>query len=265
MTMGAAPHPAAIPLAALLRSQAARDGGRRRGTYRVQPQELDRLDASVLISDARVPVTLLDLSARGAGVRTDHAGGRILEQMAAAGATNQVSLELRLPDPGPPLCLSARMVQVSGDPDGLRIGLQLRPAQREAVEAWLLPLFNQRRALRVSAPPGKPLIVRVFDDQGEPLAEVRMVDLSVEGMGLELDDAAKAALSVGSAVALRFVVAGSREPVRLGAVVRHIGEDGDGQTVAGVAFDPDQGDATHARSRVGAYIVRRQLQMRRSR
>lgn len=263
--MGAAPHTADVPLEDLLgRRQAARSGGRRRGTYRVQSQELQQLQAHLRVGADRVPVTLLDLSARGAGVRADRAGTAALERAAAGGATNQMTLVLDLPD-GPGVHIGAQAVQASSDPDGLRLGLRLSPADREDLEARLLPLFNQRRALRVTPPARQPVAVRISDPQGEGIAEGALVDLSVEGMGLRLDADAAAAIRPGAQVGLRFVVAGSREPVRMGAVVRHVRPGPDGDRLVGLAFDPEHPDAAHARTRVGAYIVRRQLQMRRRR
>lgn len=262
--MGAENHPAEMPLERLLgRRQPTRAGGRRRGTYRVQSTELGQIHAALLVDGVKVGVTLLDLSARGAGVRTDKTGERALERAAAAGATNHITLELGLPGGGPTVASSAHAVQASTDPDGLRLGLRLAPADREALEARLLPLFNQRRALRVSPPPRQRVMVRVLDGTGERLGEGHMVNLSVEGMGLRLDDASADSLAVGDAVILRFVVSGSREPVRISARVRHIYATRDGAHIAGLAFDPDHEDAAHTRTRVGAYIVRRQLQMRR--
>lgn len=264
--MGAAPLSADVPLEDLLgRRQAARAGGRRRGTYRVQSPELGQLDAAIVLGEIRVPVTLLDLSARGAGVRTDRAGERALERAAAAGASNHIALELAPPGAGPAVRIGAHAVQAAPEAEGLRLGLRLAPAEREALEAHLLPLFNQRRALRVSPPARQPVSVRLLDPAGERLAEARMIDLSVEGMGVELEGAPAVALEIGAPVTLRFVVSGSREPVRLGAIVRHLRATGDGPLVVGLAFDPDHDDAAHARTRVGAYIVRRQLQLRRRR
>jgi hypothetical protein len=261
--MGAAQLPADVPLEDLLgRRQPARSGGRRRGTYRVQSQELQQLGAQLYVDGTCIAVSLLDLSARGAGVHAGRSAVAALEAAAAAGATNRMALRLELPD-GVGVRLHAQAVQASAGPDGLRLGLRLAPAEREALESHLLPLFNQRWALRVTPSPRHPVAVQISDPQGERIADAHMVDVSVEGMGLSLDADAARSLLRGDNVGLRFVVAGSREPVRLGAIIRHLRPGPDGTALVGVSFDPEPPDARHARTRVGAYIVRRQLELRR--
>ena len=136
-----------------------------------------------------------------------------------------------------------------------------KACQGVSLEAQLLPLFNQRRSLRVSTSGQHSIPVRVLGSDGARIAEAKMVDLSIEGMGIRLESSAD--MVVGARVNLQFQVGGSREPVDLNAVVRHIHPIGQAHGIVGCAFDPDHPATARARTRVGAFIVRRQLEMRR--
>ena len=256
-------HGSEAPLSALLTaSPAGPTAFRRRGTYRVHAPELHRLTAQVDVDGTRVPVELLDLSARGAGLRADSEGRAALEQAAGAGASTRMTLVVALPD-RPEVSLSAEAVQANPGGGGLRLGVRLSLADREHLESSMLPLFNQRQALRVTADPQAPMSVQISAEDGERLASARLFDVSMSGMGLTVEPGDASRLAPGQSVRLRFVVPGSPEPVRLGGVVRHIRAVAGTGHLAGLALRPDHPDEAHARTRLGAYLVRRQLQMRR--
>jgi len=244
-------------------SPPGRTGFRRRGTYRVHAPELHQLQARVDVGGTQVPVDLLDLSARGAGLRADGRGLAALQQVAGAGATTHMTLVVSLPDQ-PEVSVDAQAVQASPGGDGVRLGVKLSISDREQLESSMLPLFNQRQALRVGADPNAPLTVQISGENGEALASATLFDVSMTGMGLLVDAASLPSLSPERPVSLRFLVPGSAEPVRLGGTIRHARQLEDAGHLVGLALRPDDPDEAHARMRLGAYLVRRQLQHRRT-
>lgn len=262
--MGAPHDTADAPLEDLLaRKQSAREGGKRRGTYRVAAGQLLLLEAELQVGEAAIPVTLLDINAGGAGVLVAHAQGAALDAAAQALGPGSVKLTLWPDESKAPISLEAKAANVEQKPDGVRLGLRFEAeAARDAVDGDLLAMFNQRRALRVSPDPRRPIAVNVIRPGDAPVLEGEMVDVSVEGMAVRLPAEAAARLLPGAAVVLRFRLTGAKEAIRMAGLLRHV-RPGEGGVACGFAFDPAAPDLDQNRTRIGALIVRRQLSMRR--
>jgi hypothetical protein len=269
--MGFPPRDADAPFEDLLAlPQTPREPGRKRRNYRIQIEGLATERSSLRIIDTDVPVRIINISAAGAQVLIPV---EVLSTVdGSANTLSDLTLQFVLQGETQVITLPGRVANARPDPDGMRLGITFNTqvSARQGLAAKLLALLNQRSALRVTPSPKSVLRVLVCDLNGAKVGEGTLYDLSVEGVGLLVEDADTAQLMDRPSVILHLPIRPGRDPVVALAAPRHTrastSEDGgEAKTLCGFAFDYTSPESSDLRMRLGGYIVRRQLALARER
>ena len=153
----------------------------RRQQYRVGDLSDVPIWAEVVAEDSITPVTLLDLSFRGVGLRVE-AGG--------PSYTRGTKLVLRFfaGEESVPVMATATVRFVEYLEDFTRYGLYFDDTQSlsEQLPSWLVGTFNRRSAYRVTPAPGRPIEAKISRANRDEEIPAPLISLSASGCAVML-------------------------------------------------------------------------------
>jgi hypothetical protein len=244
-----------------------------RVVYRTVGSNLGVPNATLERGDIRVPVAILDIASRGAGLILARTQGPLLRQVLEGSALGELRLVLQGGLPDGTIVLPATYCAVSpyGDAIRLSVSFLVSAKQRRTLTDRLKESFNQRCGLRVAPDPGVPVGV-VVHLPGRTRGFVGVtVEVSVRGCRVALVGNQAAIQLAGAQVVVAFTFPGTDAPshVRAGVVWTETGgsrprgmPSGGVVTQVGVTFEwadaPDDGK-NPARVDVTRFVVDRQL------
>ncbi len=231
---------------------------RRRAEYRVELSETTDLAVAVTTRDGSpVAGQLIDVSASGAGVRFDAPDPPNLV------VGEHIDLVFTSDTLKEPLQVAARVQHRAEDPKegARRYGFRFLEPQRldTRLPADAHRLFNRRQAVRVVPDTFQPVRVTLQPGEDQPPVEVRLLNISVTGVGVSLQPALESMFAKCIQVSLTIDLPGSRRPVGLVGHIRYrrlVGE----RIHYGIEFDAELSPGfARTEDRLGKYVSRRQL------
>ena len=222
----------------------------RRQHYRVQPSAAERIEIALLANGLSPdPVRLLDLSAAGAGVELPETARGLL-------ATDQaVTLRVTSLRLLAPIDLQGLVCRVDETAPCPRVGLRFVDwrEHRALLHSDLRTLFNERGAFRATPDPLRRVRVEVQTPAGRRVGRLR--DLSVTGVGVELNDVGGA--QPGDAVGVTVVLPQPFSPVVALAEVRHV-HTGTRRPVMGLFLVTDRREEARMQREIAPWVMARQ-------
>ena len=153
-------------------------------------------------------------------------------------------------------------VRGSSGPHRIGIGFEDWEDSRRTLPLQLRSLFNQRQAFRVSVDVQAPIDVHIELEHRDTPLTARARDFSILGIGAWISHRDSEHFSVRQKLHVSFELPGHTAPIRVGAVVRHLGENGP-QRSLGLEIVADSRFDMDSRKALRDYVMHRQLQMRR--
>ena len=230
----------------------------RRAEYRVELSEATDLEVAVTASGGSpVAGRLLDISGSGAGVGFDTPNppnlivGQDIDLIFTSGTLKD------------PLHVAARVQHRAEDSKegSRRYGFRfLEPQQLDTrLPADARRLFNRRQAVRVVPDTFQPVRVTLQPSEDETPVEVRLLNISVTGVGVSLQPALEPMFAERIQVSITLDLPGRRRPVGLVGHIRYrrlVGE----RIHYGIEFDAELSPGfARTEDRLGKYVSRRQL------
>ncbi len=229
----------------------------RRRQYRVSPEFSDIVRIELLGPKVHArSVTLLDLSAGGAGVELPTGAKDLLQ----VGDLVQLRVSSdRLPAP---LDMHGRLSFVSPDARP-KIGIAFLEWRQHRVilDSELRSLFNEREAFRVEPDTKRPIDVVI--EQGAVRATARVRDISVLGVGLTAAASLVESLSPDRPVRLQIHLPEVRGAITVAGDLRHARVVDGASAVLGFRFEDAATLSPTARRAVGDYVMGRQREVAR--
>ncbi len=231
---------------------------RRRAEYRVELSETADLAVAVTTQDGSpVAGQLIDVSASGAGVRFDAPDPPhlVVGEQNALVFTSDTLKE--------PLIVAARVHLIYDYPieGARRYGFRfLEPQQLDTrLPADARRLFNRRQAVRVVPDTFQPVRITLQPGEDQLPVEVRLLNISVTGVGVSLQPAMESMFAERVQVSITVDLPGSRRPVGLVGHIRYRRLVGD-RIHYGIEFDAELSPGfARTEELLGKYVSRRQL------
>jgi len=223
----------------------------RRVEYRVARFEQLGLKVTLLVGDRRVSVELLDTTYSGAGILV----GPSFEGSPGL----PVLLEFEASALDEPMLVQGVVRHASETFSGQRLGIAFRDAREldGQLPSALVPIFNRRNCFRVTPMTNPGILVKCTAMEGHG-ATLRLLDLSLTGLGLIAGLPEERILRRGEVTTVRMDLPGGSAPiVALASVVYE--EMLPGGLRYGARFIPDQCDDFQSTEKaIGEYILNRQ-------
>lgn len=229
--------------------------------FRVQGRETP-LSAMLLVGHRSAPVTVLAISASGAGLFVTRDACRLLVDAARSDASCLKIRLMGIAGEGA-VTFGVRVIQHRVVPKGVRMALSfvIDAGARSVLQARLRAALNERVAVRVFPPADSLVRVRILLSDGRRLSGV-LRDASVMGLGLEVRS--PEAPTAGCAV-ITWVWLDDGEPVMVRAELVRVAtvSDREGDTLEGcwslgLCFAPNGEAACPGGMAISRYVVRLQ-------
>jgi hypothetical protein len=223
----------------------------RRIEYRVAQFERHGLRASILVGEHRVAVELLDTTYSGAGI--------LVGPSYSAEPGLPVLLEFSANALRDPMLVQGVVRHTKEVFSGQRLGVSFRDAREldGQLPPSLIPVFNRRNCYRVS-PVASPGLKAECTAMGDSHARMRLLDVSLSGVGLLAGLPEDRILQMGEVTTISFHLPNHPAPIVTLATVLYE-ESLPGGMRYGVRYIPDKCDDFQTTERaIGDYILNRQ-------
>ena len=230
----------------------------RRAEYRVELSETTDLAVAVTTSGGSpVAGQLIDISASGAGIRFDAPNPPNLV------VGQDIDLVFTSDTFKDPLQVAARVQHRAEDSQegSRRYGFRfLEPQQLDTrLPADARRMFNRRQAVRVVPDTFEPVRVTLQPSEDQPPVEVRLLNVSVTGVGVSLQPALETEFADSIQVNITLDLPGRRRPVGLVGHIRYRRLVGD-RVHYGIEFDAELSPGfARTQDLLGKYVARRQV------
>ena len=222
----------------------------RRQHYRVQPSRAERIEIALVTADLPPdPVRLLDLSAAGAGLELPESAQGALK------TDQEVTLRVLSDKLLAPIDLKGLVCHVDERAPRPCVGLRFVDwrEHRALLHSELRSLFNERAAFRASPPTNRRVRVEVQTPGGRMAGRLR--DLSVTGVGVELDELGGAV--PGDAVGVTVMLPPPFGLVVALAEVRHI-QTRERRPIMGLFLVTDRREEARLQREIAPWVMARQ-------
>ena len=201
---------------------------------------------------------LVDISVGGAALVLEDAARYTMRR------GDKVVLRFRSDRLRTPLEIPSQIYYVRGSSGPHRIGIGFDDWEdsRSTLPLQLRSLFNQRQAFRVSVDVQEPIDVHLELESRDTPLPARARDFSILGVGAWISHRDAELFFVRQNLHVSFELPGHSTTIRVGAVVRHLGETGP-QRSLGLEIIADSRFDMESRKALRDYVMHRQLQMRR--
>jgi hypothetical protein len=265
--------PEMSPLVRLQNTRIVLDADERRSLYRVGRNTLETVRVVAVRHKKRIPVLLLDASATGCAVCVTTEMLPQLRTVADGSGPDGWTVGIWKPQLERPLAVPASARYLKPMPGGVRIGFEfaLKASHRGDLDARLLKLFNQRRAVRARPPTHESIRVDVTRGEDEVQVSGLLRELSLMGTGVLVGTEDGAKLAVGDTVKVKLNLIGGDAPELTGTLryQKDLGlpaaaaEYGAPATHLGIEFSPGVVRAARATNTIGGFVVEQQMRMKR--
>jgi c-di-GMP-binding flagellar brake protein YcgR len=222
----------------------------RRQHYRLQPSHAERIEIALIAADLPAdPVRLLDLSAAGAGLELPEGAHGAMQ------TDQEVTLRVSSDKLLAPIDLRGLVCHVDERAPRPRVGMRFVDwrEHRALLHSELRSLFNERAAYRASPAPNRRVRVEVQTPGGRRIGRLR--DLSVTGVGVELEDLGGAV--TGDAVGVTVLLPQPYGIVVALAEVRHV-QTRERRPVMGLFLVTDRREEARLQREIAPWVMARQ-------